>query len=105
MLRYFYKGEEISEEKAQYLEDAFIAHVALGGSGSPPERLGGGEGAWCELKEGGRSECKHCGQVIVLMDGYWKHPEGLDWKNGGYKTYYNRCQRTDNYGTNAEPKI
>lgn len=42
------------------------------------------------------AECRHCDQPIHLVDGEWKHREHGSW--------FNRCQRTANYGTDAEPK-
>lgn len=39
--------------------------------------------------------CKHCRQPIWFNNGEWKHNEKGSW--------YYRCQRTDNYGTDAEP--
>ncbi|MBM4509363.1 hypothetical protein GS421_07615 [Rhodococcus hoagii] len=42
------------------------------------------------------TDCKHCGQRIWLVDGEWKHKERGSW--------FYRCQRTDNYGTDATPK-
>ena len=68
-MRCFYLGVEVSEEYVQRLEDLYIAHVAMGGSGNTPERLGGGEGPWLEMKPGGRAECKNCNQPIHLVDG------------------------------------
>ncbi len=100
-MRYFYEDEEITYESAQMLEDSYIAHVAMSGSGNTPEHLGGGEGPWMLMKPGGRAECKNCNQPIHLVDGHWKHP----WNPiGPPKSYLNNCQKVKNYGTRAEPK-
>lgn len=42
------------------------------------------------------SICKYCDQPIYLVNGDWAHRER--------GSYFYRCQRTANYGTDATPK-
>lgn len=86
-MRYFYENEEITSESAQMLEDNYIAHVAMGSSGNTPERLGGGEGPWLEMKPGGRAECKNCNKPIHLVDDQWKHPANSIGPVTSYRNY------------------
>lgn len=51
-MKWFYKGNEITEKAAKYMEDTGQAHVSEAGSGVVPKRLGGGESAWCEMAPG-----------------------------------------------------
>lgn len=54
-LRYFFEGAQISEEKAQWLEDTGQAHINSGASGGRPPQYSYRnipEGAWALLTTG-----------------------------------------------------